>query len=92
MSQASQEFEESIALSQENFHLLPMAYTHLAYLMIIQGKLHQAEETYRQAMQVAEMSPIPSPLSGVAHTGMGNLFVEWNFLIKRKRSYNAAYN
>jgi len=25
------------------------------------------------------MSPIPSPLSGVAHTGMGNLFVEWNY-------------
>ena len=80
VSQSSQKFEESIALSRENFHLLPMAYTHLAYLMLIQGKLHQAEATYRQAMQVAEMSPIPSPLSGVAHTGIGNLFVEWNLL------------
>jgi LuxR family maltose regulon positive regulatory protein len=80
VSQASHEFEESIALSKENFHLLPMAYTHLAYLMIIQGKLRQAEKTYRQAFQVAEMSPIPSPLSGVAHTGMGNLLVEWNYL------------
>jgi LuxR family maltose regulon positive regulatory protein len=57
-----------------------MAYTHLAYLMIIQGKLHQAKAAYEQAMQVAEMSTIPSPLSGVAHTGMGNLLVEWNQL------------
>jgi LuxR family maltose regulon positive regulatory protein len=48
--------------------------------MIIQGKLRQAENTYRQAMQVAEISPFPSPLSGVAHTGLGNLFVEWNDL------------
>jgi LuxR family maltose regulon positive regulatory protein len=80
VSQASQEFEDCIALSKQNYHLLPMAYTHLAYLKIIQGKLRQAEKTYRQAMQVAEMSPIPSPLSGVAHTGMGNLFVEWNDL------------
>ena len=80
VAQARQEFEESITLSKENYHLLPMAYTHLAYLMIIQGKLREAERTYQQAVQVAEISPIPSPLSGVAHTGMGNLFVEWNDL------------
>lgn len=80
VSLASQELEECITLSKDNYHLLPMAYTHLAYLMIIQGKLHQAERAYQQAMQVAEKNPIPSPLSGVAHTGIGNLFVEWNRL------------
>jgi LuxR family maltose regulon positive regulatory protein len=80
VAQASQEFEESIALSKENYHLLPMTYTHLAYLMIIQGRLRQAERMYQQAVQVAEISPIPSPLSGVAHTGMGNLYIEWNDL------------
>lgn len=80
VAEASRLFEECISLSRENLHLLPMAYAHLANLMIIQGKLHQAENIFRQALRVAQANPSLSPLSGIAHTGIGNLLLEWNRL------------
>ena len=78
--QASDAFRETIRLSDENIHLLPMATSHLAQLQVIRGQLRQAEQTYRQALRKSEELGRVSPLAGMAHTGLGSLLVEWNQL------------
>lgn len=79
---AEELFREAVALSRmdNNLHLLPMAYSHLANLQVIQGQLHAARGTYHEAMEAAESAGRPSPLAGMAYTGLGNLLVEWNQL------------
>jgi LuxR family maltose regulon positive regulatory protein len=77
---ASDAFRETIRLSAENIHLLPMATSHLAQLQVIRGQLRQAEQTYRQALRRSDELGRVSPLTGMAHTGLGSLLVEWNQL------------
>ena len=79
---SSKYFAETIELSRadQNFHILPMASSHLAQLQVIQGKLHLAASTYQRALRDAQETRLPSPLLGMAHTGIGNLLVEWNDL------------
>jgi LuxR family transcriptional regulator, maltose regulon positive regulatory protein len=79
---SSEIFEETIELARQdqNMHILPMAISHLAQLQVVQGKLREAADTYRQALHDAQENRIPSPLSGMAYTGMGNILVEWNDL------------
>jgi LuxR family maltose regulon positive regulatory protein len=70
-----------LALEDENHHLLPMALSHLAQIQIVQGKLHQAEKTYRQALDTSEKIAVrASPLAGMAYVGLGRLLYEWNEL------------
>ncbi|MEJ2709292.1 MAG: LuxR C-terminal-related transcriptional regulator [Anaerolineales bacterium] len=78
--EASEAFRQTIRLSEENIHLLPMATSHLAQLQVIRGQLRQAEKTYRQALRKSEELGRISPLAGMAHTGLGSLLVEWNQL------------
>jgi ATP/maltotriose-dependent transcriptional regulator MalT len=81
-SAASQAFTEVIALCQEdeNMHLMQLAGSHLAQLQVIQGKLRQAEQSYQQTLQSASKTARPSPYSGVARAGLGNILCEWNEL------------
>ena len=68
-------------LAAGNMHIVPLALGHLGQLQATQGRLHQAEATYRDALRHAEeMSPVPSPLAGNAYAGLGQLTYEWNHL------------
>jgi LuxR family maltose regulon positive regulatory protein len=70
-----------LALEDENHHLLPMALSHLAQIQIVQGNLHEAEKTYRRALDTADAMTAPaSPLAGIAYVGLGRLLYEWNEL------------
>jgi LuxR family maltose regulon positive regulatory protein len=80
---ASEMFDETIALSRpiNNAHLVMLSFSHLAHMRRIQGRLRQAAETYRQAIQYAQedTSP-PSPLLGMVYVGLGDVLCEWNEL------------
>jgi len=49
-------------------------------LQITQGHLHQADQTYRQALQLAIQRGGHQPALGPAYVGRGNLEREWNHL------------
>lgn len=87
--QASEMFDETIALSRpiNNAHLVMLSFSHLAHMQRIRGRLRQAAETYRQAIQYAQegTSP-PSPLLGMVYVGLGDVLCEWNEL-ERAQSY-----
>ena len=52
----------------------------------LQGRLHQAQETYRQAIRFAAEQGEPSPpVTGLAHVGLGTLELEWNDLAAAAR-------
>jgi LuxR family maltose regulon positive regulatory protein len=81
--QASEMFDETIALSRpiHNAHLVMLSFSHLAHIQCVRGRLHQAAETCRQAIQYAQdnASP-PSPLLGMVYVGLGDVLCEWNEL------------
>jgi LuxR family maltose regulon positive regulatory protein len=52
----------------------------LGQLQVQQGQLHQAEQTYRQALEQALEQGGPQPALGPAYVGRGNLAREWNQL------------
>src|SRR6266581_5991148 len=52
----------------------------LAHLQITQGHLHQADRTYRRALQLAIQRGGHQPALGPAYVGRGNLEREWNHL------------
>jgi LuxR family maltose regulon positive regulatory protein len=59
-----------------NVHLAVPAAGHLAELEVQQGHLHRAFETYRGMLDLAEGSPV----SAQAHSGLSQLWLEWNNL------------
>jgi LuxR family transcriptional regulator, maltose regulon positive regulatory protein len=77
---AIESFIQAIEFSSDNYHLLPLAYSHLAQLQIIHGNLHKAEAAYQMAFQAGEAVPYTSPLEGLAYSGMGRLMCERNQL------------
>jgi LuxR family maltose regulon positive regulatory protein len=86
---ASEMFAETIALSRRvnNLHLVLMARSHMAQMQRIQGQLRQAVDTYHQAIRFAQESTLPpSPLLGMAYTGLGDVFYEWNELDRARSS------
>ncbi|RPI27074.1 MAG: LuxR family transcriptional regulator [Chloroflexota bacterium] len=78
--EAVKSFEETLTLSKNNPHLVPMCYSHLAQLKVICGELRQAEEILRQGLQTSGKAQRQSPLTGMAFTGLGNLYYERNQL------------
>ena len=79
---ASSVLEEACRVSWEVNHIfgLFLVIPDLAHLHILQGHLHQADQTYRQALQqVLELSGY-QPAMGPAYVGRGNLEREWNHL------------
>jgi LuxR family maltose regulon positive regulatory protein len=84
---ASERFLEAIAVSRPigNTHLIMMSFSHLAQLRRIQGHLHRAAETYGQAIQFAQESTLPpSPFLGMVHVGLGDVWYEWNDLLRAR--------
>jgi LuxR family maltose regulon positive regulatory protein len=90
---AAEALTEAVMLSreQENINILPTALAHLGQLQMLQGHLYQAERTYRQALQLAtEVTGRPSPLAGIAETGLGKLLYERNDLAGALHHFNAG--
>ncbi|MGC9397571.1 MAG: LuxR C-terminal-related transcriptional regulator [Anaerolineae bacterium] len=81
-SAAVETFEEAVTLTREdeNLHLLPMSISHLGHLCVVQGRLHDAAATYETALASLAGKFSPSPLSGIAHTGLAEVLYEWNEL------------
>ncbi|HLX57272.1 MAG TPA: LuxR C-terminal-related transcriptional regulator [Ktedonobacteraceae bacterium] len=79
---ASIALAEASHVSWEVDHLYTVfMVTHdLAHVQKLQGHLHQADQTYRQALQQALERGGDLPAIGPAYVGRGNLEYEWNHL------------
>lgn len=78
--EASDAFSQAIILARErkNGPIISMSISHVAQLLMLQGQLHRAAETYREALD--ESSSFPSPIVGLAHRGLSAVLYEWNDL------------
>ncbi|MBW1708927.1 MAG: HTH-type transcriptional regulator MalT [Deltaproteobacteria bacterium] len=75
---------EAIAISQaggDTFEAV-LATSRLGRLHEIQGHLHLAAKSYREALQIAakKRDGPPAPISALAHMGLGDVLREWNDL------------
>ncbi|HET9921650.1 MAG TPA: hypothetical protein VFQ30_17545, partial [Ktedonobacteraceae bacterium] len=79
---ASIALAEASHVSWEVDHLyVVFMVTHdLAHVQKLQGQLHLADQTYRQALQQAKERGGDLPAIGPAYVGRGNLEYEWNHL------------
>jgi ATP/maltotriose-dependent transcriptional regulator MalT len=79
---ASSALEEACRVSWDVNHIfgLFLVIHDLAHLHILQGHLHQADQTYRQALQQVLERSGHQPAMGPAYVGRGNLEREWNHL------------
>jgi LuxR family maltose regulon positive regulatory protein len=82
VSAASIALAEASHVAWEVDHLYSVfMVTHdLAHVQKLQGQLHQADQTYRQALQQALERGGDLPAIGPAYVGRGNLEYEWNHL------------
>ncbi len=82
MSAASVALVEASHVCWEVDHLYSvfMVAHDLAHVQKLQGHLHQADQTYRQALQQALERGEDLPAIGPAYVGRGNLEYEWNHL------------
>jgi len=69
---ASQALSEAVTIAQDCGHpfMVVDATTRLGYLQTLQGRLCQALETYREALQLANMRGRKLPVAGNAHIHM----------------------
>jgi LuxR family maltose regulon positive regulatory protein len=64
-----------------NMHIQAVATSRLAELWAVQGELHQAAETHRSVLRMADQeSNGRSAVGAMAHVGLGGLLHEWNDL------------
>jgi LuxR family maltose regulon positive regulatory protein len=88
---ARQRFSEALALSRaaHSITLTLDAVRGLAQVQIMGGQLHQAAETYRQGLQVANtfgnQNEQSVPAAAQIHLGLGDLLREWNRLDEATR-------
>jgi len=76
-------FQEAVTAGRAlgNVHIVAPALGHLAEVEILQGQLRQALKTCQQGIEVVEaMARKTSPLLGLLHIRLGQLFYEWNEL------------
>jgi LuxR family maltose regulon positive regulatory protein len=80
---ASQAFAQAADLCRRagNPVVALISLCNLGRMQEAQGRLHQAEDTYHQALRyAAEQGEPPLPVTGLAHIGLGALQLEWNDL------------
>ena len=83
LDEAAVAFAEAVELGKalRNDHIVAPAIGHLAEVEIAQGRLHQAAETCRRGIELLQtMAGKISPISGLLHIRLGQLFYEWNQL------------
>ncbi|MDQ5853660.1 MAG: tetratricopeptide repeat protein, partial [Chloroflexota bacterium] len=61
--------------------------TALAAIEEMQGRLHQAAQTHRRALELAVVGDRPLPLAGHSYIGLGRLHREWNDLPAARRYF-----
>lgn len=84
MVRAEEALVESIRIGQAggNPSVTVNSTCSLAGLQAAKGQLHQAAETYGQALQLAtELYSQPLPVAAGAHLGMSHLLYEWDDLV-----------
>ncbi len=84
----SRAFDDMLRMSQEvgNLMLSVMVLCNQAELLMREGRLHQAAETYRQALEMAtDMQGHRLAIAGQAMIGLGELSREWNDLDAAER-------
>jgi LuxR family maltose regulon positive regulatory protein len=69
---------ESMSLVSRDVFFTQLALCSLGEARILDGKLHQAAETYRRALQ--SFGDHPQPHAGEAHLGLARISYEWNEL------------
>jgi LuxR family maltose regulon positive regulatory protein len=82
--------DEILKTSQEigNVMISSWALNQLARLYIHQGQLHQAEVTYRRALELSvDPGGQRTPIAGIALIGLGKLYYEWNDLETATRHF-----
>ena len=66
--------------SPEQLHSRIMAASSLGQIRIIQGRLREAAQLYRQSLQESMAATVPVPSVGMIHVGLGEVLREWNNL------------
>ncbi len=80
---ATQALNEALKISQQVGNRLNavLALSHLAELALLQGRLHQAQGLYQQALdQATDDRGRALPIAGLALIGLGQLAYEWDEL------------
>ncbi|MBE0687051.1 MAG: tetratricopeptide repeat protein [Anaerolineaceae bacterium] len=83
LEEAKNAYTESIRISREagNLHMVIIASSNIADILVIQGQLHRAADLYAQCLQTAvRPDGQRSPLAANLLAGMANLYYEWNQL------------
>lgn len=69
-----------ISLAEGNVYTAILATFELASLQLMLGRLHAAEQLYREALQLTDEQAASLPATGPALVGLGGLEYEWNHL------------
>jgi LuxR family maltose regulon positive regulatory protein len=86
---ASEALGEAIALSRTTgpSHLMLTAMMELGHVQEMAGSLHQAAQTFREALELAPGRDVrPLPVAGMAYVGLAQVQYEWNDLDGALRS------
>lgn len=75
-------FAEASVIGQSTGNTLvaTLAGQYIARLQVEQGHLHQAAETYRQALRFASADGAETSSAGLLHVGLGQVLYEWGDL------------
>jgi LuxR family maltose regulon positive regulatory protein len=92
VSEAGEAHTRARAIGQAagNRLLSSMAAGQLADLKVLQGKLHQAADSFRQAIREATEPDILYPIAAMLYSGLGRVLYEWNDLEDAARNITAA--
>jgi len=79
---AAQTFMDSVAEGRRtsNFHIIALSLGHLGETQALQGRLHDAQRTFSEALDAPLETLQTSSFFGIARIGLGNLAYEWNDL------------
>ncbi|HLO27928.1 MAG TPA: LuxR C-terminal-related transcriptional regulator [Anaerolineales bacterium] len=83
LEEAAHAYTEAVRIGQEanNLHMVIIANSNLADILMEQGRLHRAHDTYMQALRMAvRPDGQKSPLAGSIYAGLGRLSYESNQL------------
>ncbi len=83
LEEAKQAYTEAVRIGREagNLHMVIIANSNLADILVEQGQLHRAADTYAQSLQMAvRPDGQRSPLAGKLYAGLGRLAYECNQL------------
>jgi LuxR family maltose regulon positive regulatory protein len=83
VEEAKRAYTEAVRIGREanNLHMVIIASSNIADILVVQGQLHRAADIYTQCLQMAvRPDGQRSPLAANIFASMGKLFYEWNRL------------